>query len=90
MGKQAKIKRVRRIRKEIEAIIEEGIETGKIIEDRDGNIQFDDEDVFEEFFKRILSEPEIFDEFMEENPEIVYKIIESIDNQKILEAKESL
>lgn len=76
MGKQSKLKRVRRIRKEIEQIIEEGLETGKIIESDDENLQFQDEELFEQFFKLILSEPVIFDEFMDENPQVMSKIFE--------------
>jgi len=78
MGKQAKIKRVRRIRKELDAILEEGLETGKIIQDRDRNIQFEDEMLAQQYFMRIMSSPEIFSEFIEDNPDFLRRIIEGV------------
>ena len=78
MGKQAKLKRVRRIRRELNAILELGLETGNIIEDREGNLKFQNKMLSQQFFLRLLSTPEILYELIEENPEFLEELIEAI------------
>ena len=78
MGKQAKLKRVRRIRRELNAILQLGLETGNIIEDGEGNLKFQNEMLSQQFFLRLLSTPEIMYDFIEENPEFLEELIEAI------------
>ena len=50
MGKQAKLKRIRRDRKEITQIIEEGMDSGKIIQHEGGNIKTVDSKIMGDVF----------------------------------------
>lgn len=68
MGKQAKIKKSNRARKAIGRLIEEALETGKISENEDGNFQFNDPETADKFYTTVLSDTELFEEFIEDNP----------------------
>jgi len=83
MGKQSKLKKVRKIRKEMGQIIEEALETGTLVEDETGDFKFQDPELAGKFFARVMSNPEIFEEFIEDNPEFLDRIIDIINAQDI-------
>jgi hypothetical protein len=88
MGKQAKIKKSNRAKKAISRLIDEALETGKLTENENGNFQFNDPDTAEKFYTTVLSDPELFEEFIQDNPtflEYLERAIELSENKVILE-----
>lgn len=73
MGRKAKIKQTRRARKQLEQILEQGLETGKIAQDSDGNYKFKDEQAAADYFAVLLQNPELLVDFIADNPELLAK-----------------
>ena len=70
MGKQAKLKKIRRDRNAINKILEEAMESGKIIQDEEGNIKSVDSKIMGDVFVRFASSPELYLEFARANPDV--------------------
>lgn len=87
MGKQAKIKQSNRAKKAIGRLIDEAMKTGKLTENENGNFQFNDPETAEKFYTTVLSDPELFEEFIQDNPTFLEYIERAIElkNNVILE-----
>lgn len=90
MGQQSKLKHVRRMRKELDKILNLGLQTGNIIKDEEGDFVFKNEMLAKQVFLRLMSAPEILHEVIEKNPKFLQKLFPLLANQdkilKIIEA----
>lgn len=82
MGKQAKIKKLNRTKKFIAQLIEESFENGKIIESDDGKFHFTDSKIADKFYTAILSDDQLFMEFIEDNPGFIDYMSKALEAQE--------
>ena len=88
MGRKAKIKKLRRAQKELDLIIDEGLETGRIAETEDGKLSFNDEETAESFFGLLFLHPDLMLEFIDQNPEFLPAIAEAAAQEEEEEEQE--
>lgn len=78
MGRNAKIKKLRRAEKELDRIIDEGLATGKVIETEEGDIRFKDQETADKFFSLLFLHPPLMLDFVQNNPEFLHLMLEAI------------